>query len=58
MGSMGLEFVYTQPVKIFFGAGKLEGLGQFLEELGLLRCAAVCDPFLRPAMERMASQEN
>ncbi len=50
---MGLEFVYSQPVKIWFGAGKLEGLDQILEELGLRRCLAVCDPFLRPRLEAL-----
>ncbi len=50
---MGLEFVYAQPVKIFFGAGKIEGLGLILEELGLRRCVAVCDPFLREKLEAL-----
>ena len=50
---MVLEFIYTQPVKIFFGAGKFEGLGQILEELGLRRCVAVCDPFLREKLEAL-----
>ena len=50
---MGLEFVYAQPVKIFFGAGKFEGLGLILEELGLRRCVAVCDPFLREKLEAL-----
>lgn len=43
---MGLEFVYTQPVRIYFGAGQFAKLPQILEELGLNRCVAVCDPFL------------
>ena len=50
---MGLEFVYTQPVKIYFGAGRLEALGSVLEELGLRRCVAVCDPFLRSRLEAL-----
>ena len=50
---MELEFIYTQPVKIFFGAGKLEALGLILTELGLRRCVAVCDPFLRPRIEAL-----
>ena len=50
---MGLEFVYAQPVKIYFGAGRLEALGLILEELGLRRCVAVCDPFLRPRLEAL-----
>lgn len=50
---MGLEFVYSQPVKIWFGPGKLEELGQILSELGLGRVLAVCDPFLRPRLEAL-----
>ena len=50
---MGLEFVYAQPVRIFFGAGRLEKLQEILDELGLRRCVAVCDPFLRPRLEAL-----
>ena len=50
---MGLEFVYSQPVRIWFGPGKLEELGQILAELGLSRCLTVCDPFLRPRLEAL-----
>ena len=55
---MGLEFIYTQPVKIFFGAGKLAALGLILKELGLRRCVAVCDPFLRPVISDMAERSS
>ena len=50
---MGLDFVYAQPVKIYFGAGKLKALELILEELGLRRCMVVCDPFLRPQLEAL-----
>ena len=50
---MGLEFVYTQPVKIFFGAGKFRMLPEILAELGLRRCVAVCDPFLAEAVHEL-----
>ena len=53
---MGLEFIYTQPVRICFGAGKLEELQALLEELGLRRCVAVCDPFLRPRLEALRTR--
>lgn len=53
---MGLEFVYTQPVKICFGPGLLEGLDRILAEQGLSRCVAVCDPFLRPRLEALAQR--
>lgn len=36
------DFVYSQPVKIFFGAGQFGKLGEHLRELGLKRCIAVC----------------
>ena len=53
---MELDFIYSQPVKIYFGAGRFARLPEVLEELGLMRSVVVCDPFLRPAVERMASQ--
>ena len=42
---MGLEFFYSQPVRIWFGAGQFERLVEVLAVLGLKRCIAVCDPF-------------
>ena len=53
---MGLEFIYTQPVKIYFGAGKFEALGLILKELDLRRCVAVCDPFLRSRLEALGEK--
>ena len=50
---MGLEFVYTQPVRIYFGAGQFVKLPQILEELGLKRCVAVCDPFLEKTVSQL-----
>ena len=35
---MAHEFVYSQPVKIYFGVGKFAKLGEVLEELGVERC--------------------
>ena len=35
---MALEFVYAQPVKIFFGEGQFARLGEILGELGSGRC--------------------
>ena len=50
---MALDFRYAQPVKIRFGAGSRHELGEILDSLGAARCVAVCDRFLRPAVEEM-----
>ena len=42
---MESEFVYSQRVKVVFGAGKLDQLGALLEELGFKSCVLVCDPY-------------
>ena len=39
---MANEFVYAQPVKIRFGEGCLEQLGEVFEELGITRAVLVC----------------
>lgn len=39
---MGLEFLYTQPVKIRFGEGSFDELGAVLEELGVQKAVLVC----------------
>lgn len=39
---MGLEFVYSQPVKIFFGEGQFSRLAEIMSQLGLRRCIIVC----------------
>ena len=36
------DFVYSQPVKIYFGEGKFAKLGTILDELGLHRCVIAC----------------
>ena len=42
---MESEFVYSQRVKVIFGAGKFDQLGALLGELGFASCVLVCDPF-------------
>lgn len=49
------DFVYSQPVKIFFGAGKFAGLHDVLAELGLHRCVVVCGRHFAPKAEELAS---
>ena len=55
---MGLEFFYTQPVRIWFGAGQFDRLGEILNELGLKHCVAVCDPFLKIKLEALSTQNK
>lgn len=52
---MANEFTYFQPVKVFFGAGKLEKLDEILSQLGLTSAVLVCGPHFEPrAREFMA----
>ena len=55
---MGLEFVYTQPVRIYFGAGQFGKLPEILTELGIKRCVAVCDPFLAKTVLELQERCN
>ena len=50
---MALEFLYRQPVRIRFGTGSLQCLGEEIRALGATRCLAVCDRFLRTTVEAM-----
>ena len=50
---MALEFLYTQPVKIWFGRGRLGQLGDILDSMKLRRCMVVCDRFLRERVDTM-----
>ena len=53
---MALEFLYTQPVKIRFGAGSIAQLGETIRSLGASRCLLLCDPFLRERAEALMAQ--
>ena len=55
---MAHEFLYSQPVKIYFGAGKFEKLGGILDELGLQRCVIACDPYITPTAEAMQARDS
>ncbi|MBQ3662983.1 MAG: iron-containing alcohol dehydrogenase [Clostridia bacterium] len=48
---MALEFLYTQPVKIRFGAGTISELGDTVRSLGATKCLLICDRFLREKAE-------
>ena len=50
------NYVYAQPVRIWFGAGKLAELGSILDELGTKRCILICGRHFRPQAEKLAGQ--
>lgn len=52
------NFIYSQPVKIFFGAGQFVALGNVLGELGLRRCILVCGRHFAPTAQEMLEQQN
>lgn len=45
---MANEFVYAQPVKIWFGEGRFRQLGSVLDELGVSRAVLVCGRHFAP----------
>ena len=51
------EFVYSQPVKIFFGSGKIGQLGAVLGELGVERCVLVCGRHFQPRAEELRKKD-
>ena len=53
---MALEFIYTQPVKIFFGAGQFDRLEEVLGEGGIHRCVIVCGRHFAPEAERLVRE--
>ena len=55
---MANNFVYSQPVKIFFGEGKFSSLGDILAELGLHRCVIACGRHFAPQAEKMREENS
>lgn len=53
---MALEFLYSQPVKIWFGWGRLDALEEVLQSLDVKRCMVVCDRFLRERADALCKQ--
>ncbi len=47
------SFVYSQPVKIFFGQGKFKELGDILSQFKLKRCVIVCGRHFAPRANDM-----
>ena len=55
---MAHDFVYSQPVKIYFGEGKFAKLGTILDELGLQRCVIACGRHFAPTAQEMQAQDS
>ena len=47
------NFVYTQPVKIYFGEGKFAALPEILAESGCKKAVIVCGKHFRPEAEKL-----
>lgn len=52
------EFIYSQPVKIYFGAGAFEKLGDVLESLSVSRCVLVCGRHFAPKAQELAEKDG
>ena len=55
---MALDFIYSQPVKIYFGAGTFAKLGEILSELGLKRCVIACGRHFAPTAKAMQEKDS
>ena len=53
---MASEFVYSQPVKIWFGAGQFSKLGEVLAELGSHSCVIACGKHFAPEAEKLRAE--
>ena len=52
------EFIYSQPVKIWFGKGKLEMLPAVLDELRAEKCVLVCGKHFQAKAEELQEAEK
>ena len=52
------EFIYSQPVKIWFGRGKLTMLPDVLNELKAEKCVLVCGKHFRAKAEELQKAEK
>lgn len=50
---MADNFIYSQPVKIYFGEGKFESLGDVLEEFGISSCVVACGRHFAAEAEKL-----
>ena len=51
------EFVYSQPVKIWFGEGQFARLGEILGELGCRSCVIACGKHFAPEAEKLITAD-
>jgi len=54
---MGPEFLYAQPVRIRFGEGAFDRLGDVLAELGVSRAVLVCGRHFAPRAEALCAAD-
>lgn len=52
------NFIYAQPVKIYFGCGQLSKLSEILEENGCEKCVIVSSKFFTPLCEKIKNGCN
>lgn len=52
------NFIYTQPVKIFYGEGIFANLGSVLDELKVERCVIACGRHFAPTAEAMKEKDE
>ncbi|MBQ8075337.1 MAG: iron-containing alcohol dehydrogenase [Oscillospiraceae bacterium] len=52
------NFVYSQPVKIWFGPGKLKELSSVLDEFGVQKAVLVCGKHFRPEADKLMEAES
>ena len=55
---MGNEFIYSQPVKIYFGAGSFAKLGEVLDSFSVKRCVLVCGRHFAPEARALSEKEG
>ena len=53
---MATDFIYAQPVRIFFGEGQFSRLGDILHELGSERCVIACGRHFAPEAEKLCRE--
>lgn len=55
---MANNFVYSQPVKIFFGAGKFQELKTILADAGIRKAVIACGKHFAPQAEAMITEDG
>ena len=53
---MADPFVYSQPVRIYFGEGRFAELAGILSELGAGRCVIACGRHFTPEAEKLRDE--